>query len=247
MSDPLFYFLNKFREIWRESKDARLIVECHAGQAWLSLHHHLPCPPPPSWQSPPHRQSRPSPSRIRRRLRRANARAVAEQATHVSVQRNEDDVTGLACQIDKAVQTKVSETVDEAVQVNIQEAHQVPPPDPTIAVHIEDQPSLHYPAPQAEQASHGHSGNHQNPGGQQQYHQAAVQIQGARDNFHQEYSSDSMSSNQRIPQLDGNISSDLSVCNNCQKTLLTIDDYKWHFETKHGREDCRILRSMMLP
>ena len=48
-----------------------------------------------------------------------------------------------------------------------------------------------------------------------------------------------------IPQLDGNISSEVSHCSNSQKVLRTIDDYKWHYETKHGREDCRLLRSML--
>ena len=106
MSDPFSYFLSKFREIWRDNKDARCIVECHAGQAWISFHHCLPCPPPSSPPPPPHRQRRrPNPSRIRRRLRRANARAVAAQATLNCVQRVEDDGTVLSGQTDKSVQT----------------------------------------------------------------------------------------------------------------------------------------------
>ena len=60
-----------------------------------------------------------------------------------------------------------------------------------------------------------------------------------------------------IPQLDGNMLSPnfpespstttlpmQSRCNFCQKELKTREDYRWHFETKHGREDCRILKSM---
>ena len=45
-------------------------MECYAGQAWLSLHIHLP-------QQPPHRQHlqrRQGPSRLRRRARREAAR-----------------------------------------------------------------------------------------------------------------------------------------------------------------------------
>ena len=90
MSDPLEYFFSfsKFREIWRDNKDARIIVECHAGQAWISLHHRIPCPPPqpPRRQSqpcPPRRPRRPGPSRLRRRARREEARraiAAAENA-----------------------------------------------------------------------------------------------------------------------------------------------------------------------
>ena len=76
-SDPIAYFLGKFREMWRDGLDARLAVECHAGQAWISIHHRLPFPPSFSLQSP---NKRPSPSRIRHRARRAHARAAAAQA-----------------------------------------------------------------------------------------------------------------------------------------------------------------------
>ena len=88
MSDPLTYFLEKFREIWRDSKDARIILECHAGQASISLHHRLPSPPPFS-PPPPHRWSQPSPScqprkpgpsRLRRRARREEARRACKTA-----------------------------------------------------------------------------------------------------------------------------------------------------------------------
>ena len=53
-----------------------------------------------------------------------------------------------------------------------------------------------------------------------------------------------------IPQLDGiiaSISDDPTKpyqCNSCFKELITREDFKWHFETRIGREDCRILKSM---
>ena len=34
-------------------------------------------------------------------------------------------------------------------------------------------------------------------------------------------------------------------CQECQKELETIDDFNWHYNTKYGREDCRILRSFL--
>ena len=34
-------------------------------------------------------------------------------------------------------------------------------------------------------------------------------------------------------------------CIVCKKTFETEDDVKWHWETKYGREDCAILRSML--
>ena len=35
-----------------------------------------------------------------------------------------------------------------------------------------------------------------------------------------------------------------SQCPECQKVFDTIDDYKWHYNTKYGREHCHILQSM---
>ena len=77
MTDPLANFLSKFCKEWQAGTDARLYVECHAGQAWVSLHQplgHLP-PPPNSSRRPP------GPSRLRRSARRALARAAASATT----------------------------------------------------------------------------------------------------------------------------------------------------------------------
>ena len=48
---------------------------------------------------------------------------------------------------------------------------------------------------------------------------------------------------QRIPQLDGE--AEFSPCPTCEKKFETIDDVRWHYDTKIGREDCSILRSML--
>ena len=69
----------KFKELWHAGKNARLSMECYAGQAWLSLHIHLHQQPPPQ----PHLQRRQGPSRLRRRERREAARksvSAAEKA-----------------------------------------------------------------------------------------------------------------------------------------------------------------------
>ena len=222
MSDPLKYFLDKFHEIWRDGKDARVTVECHAGQAWLSIHHRLPCPPPSA--QPTSGCRRPSPSRLRRRARRAHARAVAAQATSPSASEDAASVEIIPSeQTDRAVQTEKTKTVDTTMQVDSQEEHQLPPA-PTEGIH--DQHHHHCQAPTAVQAVVSR--------------QAIVNV---RNEFYKKpvhsYSSP------KIPQLDGNISPKLSQCNLCKKVLETSDDYKWHFETEHGREDCRLLRSMM--
>ena len=49
----------------------------------------------------------------------------------------------------------------------------------------------------------------------------------------------------RIPQLYGERDLDVIKCTTCMKVLETEDDIKWHFETKIGREDYSILKSML--
>ena len=87
MSDPLSIFIDKFRSVWQAGTDARLFIECHTGQAWVSLHHHILRPPPPLKQ-PPHQ---PGPSRLCRRLSRADARAAeaAVATAEMAVQTND--------------------------------------------------------------------------------------------------------------------------------------------------------------
>ena len=222
-SDPIAYFLGKFREMWRDGLEARLSVECHAGQAWMSIHHRLPCPPSSSPQSP---RKRPSPSRIRRRARHAHARAAAAQADPSPVQ-----VDGKIAKADIAIQTEMSDTVavdDSAVQADIQSEHDA---HPALTEHLQ-----HCQAASAEQAHH--DDRQQKRRGQAEHRQAVVHITSERDDTNQEPT-------HYIPQLDGNISPNVSQCSNCEKVLWTIDDYKWHYETKHGREDCRLLKSML--
>ena len=72
---------NKFQQLWQAGKNARLNMECHSGQAWVSLHVHLPHPPHPPTVYHQHPR-RHGPSRLLRRARREAARrtTTAEQA-----------------------------------------------------------------------------------------------------------------------------------------------------------------------
>ena len=71
----------QFEREWRAGNNARVQLECHAGQAWLSLHLHVQHPPPHQ-DARPHRQ--PGPSRLRRRARRAALRAKANAETNTA-------------------------------------------------------------------------------------------------------------------------------------------------------------------
>ena len=71
----------QFKREWRAGNNARVQLECHAGQAWLSLHLHVQHPPPHQ-DARPRRQ--PGPSRLRRRARRAALRAKANAETNTA-------------------------------------------------------------------------------------------------------------------------------------------------------------------
>ena len=95
MAETLTNLLDKFTSTWQAGKDARLFLECHAGQAWMHLHLHLSHPSPVKQH---HR--RPGPSRLRRRARREEARLAAANAATKETS-NKKDTAEVAVQVDK--------------------------------------------------------------------------------------------------------------------------------------------------
>ena len=75
----LFNFVKKFLNLWHSGQNARMSVECEAGQAYVNLHLHLG---PADHEKQEHQQpqKRAGPSRLRRRERRAQTRAEAAKA-----------------------------------------------------------------------------------------------------------------------------------------------------------------------
>ena len=117
MADQLSNFLGIFRKTWQAGKDARLVVEFHAGQAWITLHQPIGLPPPPPIKQ---QQWRPGPYRVRRHARWAQAREAASASAETTTE--------------KAVQTNKSSplTLEAAVQVDIHLTPAPPQPqDPT--------------------------------------------------------------------------------------------------------------------
>ena len=88
MADRLQDFIIKFCTEWRAGTNARMVVECHAGQAWISLHKSLGYPPliPQYDRQPSQPQShrRASPSQLRRRAKRTQAFVAASAATETA-------------------------------------------------------------------------------------------------------------------------------------------------------------------
>ena len=109
-----------FQKFWRSGKNARLNVECEAGKVWASLHVSVDLPQPS-----PH-QKRSSPSRLRRRARRAATRAhAAGQAAAsevITVDNSKDDETvdslekAGADQLHTVAQTVYNQSQQKAVQ-----------------------------------------------------------------------------------------------------------------------------------
>ena len=120
MADQLSNFLAKFRNEWQAGTDARLVIECHAGQAWITLHQPLGYSSPP----PNHHPRQPGPSRLRRRARRAHARAAASVAS--------TNPPSYPATAEMAVQAEiVHETSEVAVQADVNQ-HAPPPQVPAV-------------------------------------------------------------------------------------------------------------------
>ena len=135
MADQLSNFLMKFCHEWQAGADARLVLECHAGKAWINIHQPLGHPPPPPPKPHPRR---PGPSRLCRRARREDARAAAR-----AVPTEPPAVTA-----EVAVQTDVSPDKSDAnVQASASPA-----------------PAMEYPAAQAgPRAEHSQHHAHHGP------------------------------------------------------------------------------------
>ena len=104
--------------MWRDHKDARIIVECHAHRI---LSPPTPSPQPPrrqSQSSPSRRPQKPGPSRLRRRARREEARRAAENAARVAETSTASDTA------EQAGQLPVHENPDVAAE---QVGHPSPP------------------------------------------------------------------------------------------------------------------------
>ena len=105
----------QFQRLWRAGTNARLNLECHAGQAWMSLHVHLPYPPHQEQQQ--HHRGRPGPSRLRRRARRAKAREnAAEKVTEISTGNSTSKPSSSNTHV--AVQATIEENIVEKVLVD---------------------------------------------------------------------------------------------------------------------------------
>ena len=106
-------FIHKFKTLWNSGLDANLNVETHAGQAWVSLRVQLGKAPGPLHPHFPHHKPRHSPSRERRRVRRADARRkTAEEETNEESKEKETVIEDT--ETEDVVTVYTSEKVEES-------------------------------------------------------------------------------------------------------------------------------------
>ena len=209
-------FVQKFTSLWRDGCSAKLQMETQHGDAWVSLHLSLGRP---QHVCPPHPKKKcPGPSQLRRLKKRAAARrAAAAEDAHTRAQAAPENRTDVAVQAADTI--NALHTEEAAVQA-------VPTTKEAAAQATDTSPAVQAGPP-------GRVGQHHHP---LQYRHPAFQLAEQAD----------PPSLSPIPQQDGSTDRDFpKKCKACHKSFETRDDVAWHLGTKHGREDCQILKSML--
>ena len=147
--NEVFSFVHKFMNLRKNGDNAALSLQCQDGRVTINLQLHLPPCPPTQYQphQPPYPnpRSRPTPSRSRRTIRRASARAQAEKADNdslISPARSASEQVVIST----AVQANANNSHNEAeeafkapTKLSHNSSHQVPAPaeqaDPAVGQH----------------------------------------------------------------------------------------------------------------
>ena len=209
MADQLRNCFDKFQSIWQAGNNARLHLECHAGQVWIHLQLHLVQPPPP----PP--KLKPGPSRLRRRARRAEARAAGTAASAAPVEISAPASAEMAVQTDpipsEAVKASVGLTPGPAVRHH--PGQEVPAAQGGLQPGEQDH---HFPTAYARDVFC--------PDRDFRTAEEAIPL------HHQQLG---------IPQLDGAAEAPNFQCDNCSKPFRTRSQLQLHDETNQfGCDDC---------
>jgi hypothetical protein len=112
MDAEIDILVNNFKQLWQSGRSAHLDIDTHAGQAWIGLRVRLGHQAGPHHQQQVHSKTgaRNSPSRQRRRIRRAAAREKAAE----EVVRNESQVDIAAVEANGNKETDHEETTEQS-------------------------------------------------------------------------------------------------------------------------------------
>ena len=143
----LFNFATKFLNLWHANHDALLSAQCNGGHASIKLELRLgDCPPAPQQK---HTARRPGPSRLRRRARRAEVRAVAAAAHAASSSPDSAEAAvQAAVPVPPTTETAVQATSPKPSTANaaVQAAAASSTSEAAVQVHL---PPINVPAAQA--------------------------------------------------------------------------------------------------
>ena len=142
-------FVTKFLNLLYSGKSALLTAECHAGKMFAKVEMQM-CiedvwPPPPYHPPPPTQRRQPGPSRLRRRARRAHARAEAAAKAESTIPAADQAVPPPVPQAKDAAVQAAPETATAALQTA-----DTSPPTPEAAVQVVHQVSSPHPHGAAE-------------------------------------------------------------------------------------------------
>ena len=223
-------FVNKFVNLWKTGHEAKLHVDAQAGQAWVSLQVVLGVP----YQ--PRHGRKPGPSQLRRRARRAEARAsqAAAQAADLPPA-NTDEAVEASASV-PLILAAARAAVLVPGNMAAEEVAVLHPTSADVAVQVA---LLAPPIPaQGSHPSHeGHCGDHHSV-------PAATRDDPPKHGAQVLFCPDSqyLTEGQRIPQLDGSKDAISSIqCDNCHKCFETRDQLTDHDELhQFGCDDCGI-------
>ena len=148
--NELFDFVTKFYNLWHSGKNARMFLECEAGEAIVNIRLNLGHSQPhqeaaPHHHFPPHPPRRAGPSRQRRRERRAQARELAA-AADVARSTQPSNHSSLPAEKAVAIPATVQAVIAEPIEPNT--ADEAETADSTVTV-LEQPPDHPHHHPQA--------------------------------------------------------------------------------------------------
>ena len=118
--NEVFNFVNKFLDLSRTGKNANLSLQCQDGRVVLNLQLQLPTYPPPQYhpRQPSHPYPRASPSRVRRSIRRADARAKKAENDALKYPFKTNTAEQVAAESSPTAEKAADDSVDKAEQAS---------------------------------------------------------------------------------------------------------------------------------
>ena len=121
-------FIQKFNQLWKAGLNSHLDLDCHAGRAWVGLRLQLGQAPGPLYQQfhPRFQQSKESPSRQRRRARRAAAakQKLVEEVNYKNIPTNETIVIDIESNHESEARSDILENERKLLTIDIENLKQ---------------------------------------------------------------------------------------------------------------------------